>query len=270
MKINFKLDERKLSTPSRNKIYYLGQVQTTVQDLLDASEITITDNFIPVIAIADLDSNISYYLLPDLNYDFANISLRNDIAIQESELISLGGGGTLPISQDIIDALLVANAPDASNPFVTLADLSTTADDLDDVATRGSSTNKIIKILRDDSPARNLWSLIKYNGFLALTNNTSDLDGPLLTTSYTIDGFKRDFHQANTSVILQTDVIVPNNAGELVLRMPFENGTIATKEWVKSRVATSDNYIDDAAAAVGGKAVGDLYHTAGVVKIRLA
>jgi len=91
MKINFKLDERKISKSSRSKIYDLGQVTATVQDLLDNSEITITDNLIPIIKITSIDDETSYYLLPDLNYDWGNISGRNDYSFTIDDLIALGG-----------------------------------------------------------------------------------------------------------------------------------------------------------------------------------
>ena len=38
----------------------------------------------------------------------------------------------------------------------------------------------------------------------------------------------------------------------------------------KRTILLGKNYVDDAAAALGGVAIGDLYHTAGVVKVRLA
>lgn len=91
MKINFKLDERKISKSSRSKIYDLGQVTTTVQNLLDNSEITITDNLIPIIKITSIDNETSYYLLPDLNYDWGNISGRNNYSFTINDLIALGG-----------------------------------------------------------------------------------------------------------------------------------------------------------------------------------
>ena len=99
MKINFKLDERKISKSSRSKIYDLGQVTTTVQNLLDNSEITITDNLIPIIKITRIDNETSYYLLPDLNYDWGNISGRNNYSFTINDLIALGGnsgGGSTP------------------------------------------------------------------------------------------------------------------------------------------------------------------------------
>lgn len=94
MKINFKLDERKISKSSRSKIYDLGQVTTTVQDLLDNSEITITDNLIPIIKITNIDDEVSHYLLPDLNYEWGNISGRNTYSFTINDLIAFGGGSS--------------------------------------------------------------------------------------------------------------------------------------------------------------------------------
>jgi len=94
MKINFKLDERKISKSSRSKIYDLGQVTTTVQNLLDNSEITITDNLIPIIKITSIDDEVSHYLLPDLNYEWGNISGRNTYSFTVNDLIALGGSSS--------------------------------------------------------------------------------------------------------------------------------------------------------------------------------
>ena len=114
MKINFKLDERKISKSSRSKIYDLGTIITTVQELLDNSEITITDNFIPIIKITAIDDSISYYLLPDLNYEWANISNRNIFAFTIDDLIALGGSGSSgdPRPYKVYSALLSQSGTD--------------------------------------------------------------------------------------------------------------------------------------------------------------
>ena len=44
---------------------------------------------------------------------------------------------------------------------------------------------------------------------------------------------------------------------------------VPNKDGIFCIVATSDNFANDAAAATGGIAIGQYYHTAGVVKIRL-
>jgi len=251
------------------KVYDLGQITTDLQSLLDESNITITDEQTIILKITDIDNNVNYYLLPLPDYKGSSVyGLGKDI--QASDLISIGGGGSsLPISQDIIDALLIANAPDASNPFVTAADLSASADTLDDVVGRGASTNKIITINRHDLPATNLWSIRKYDGDEFFVNNTDNTQAPLSTTRYGLDGFTINKNQVASSVTLQGHATVPVGVGVKILQMPFENGVLATQEWVKSRIIPADNYADDTAAASNNKAIGDLYHTAGVVKIRL-
>ena len=59
---------------------------------------------------------------------------------------------------------------------------------------------------------------------------------------------------------------MPNASGTLALSVNEEaadiNGNI-------DLVKVADNYADDTAAATGGIAIGKMYHTAGVVKIRL-
>jgi len=251
------------------KVYDLGQVTTTLQDLLDESNITITDEQTIILKITDVDDNVNYYLLPLPDYKGSSVyGLGKNI--QDSDLINIGGGSSiLPINQDIIDALLAANVPDAGNPFATIADVAASTDTLDDVVGRGASTNKIITINRHDLPATNLWSIRKYDADEFFLNNTDNTQAPLLTTRYGIDGFTININQAFSSVTLKGHATVPPGVGEKVLQMPFENGVLATQEWVKSRIIPADNYADDTAAASNGKAVGDLYHTAGVVKIRL-
>lgn len=72
-----------------------------------------------------------------------------------------------------------------------------------------------------------------------------------------------------------------NNAGGLPINHvgePIQTTDAATKATVTNAIAAArtalilvaSNFADDAAAAVGGIAVGGLYHTSGAVKIRLS
>lgn len=62
-------------------------------------------------------------------------------------------------------------------------------------------------------------------------------------------------------------------SGDGMLGLP-PSGTLANQEWVESRVANVgaglSNYADDAAAAAGGIAVGELYRTGSAIKVRVA
>ncbi len=86
MKININLDPTKFSKIGKTKIFDLGNVSTTIDDLLNESEITITDNTIPILQIDG-----EKYLMPDLNIDYHNLFKRNVLTILESDLINLGG-----------------------------------------------------------------------------------------------------------------------------------------------------------------------------------
>lgn len=216
------------------KVYNLGQVTTTLQDLLDESNITITDEQTIILKITDVDDNVNYYLLPLPDYKGLSVyGLGKNI--QDSDLISIGGNSSLPISQDIINALLVANVPDVNNPFATIADLSASADTLDDVVGRGASTNKIITINRHDAPETKVWSIRKYDADEFFINNTDNTQAPLVTSRYGLDGFTINKNQAGSSVTLQGHATVPVGVGAKILQMPFENGVLATQEWVTSQ-----------------------------------
>lgn len=86
MKININLDPRKIGELNRIKIYNLGTVTSTLQDLLDSAEITIEDNLLPVLLIDD-----KRYLIPDLQINYKNLAKRNVINILETDLIEIGG-----------------------------------------------------------------------------------------------------------------------------------------------------------------------------------
>lgn len=71
------------------KVFELGQITTTLQDLLDDSRIIVTENQIIILSIVDVDDVVHKYLLP-IDYKGTGIyGLGKDIT--EDDLIELGG-----------------------------------------------------------------------------------------------------------------------------------------------------------------------------------
>ncbi len=73
----------------------------------------------------------------------------------------------------------------------------------------------------------------------------------------------------NISVSPTQILISLNNAGSQYLPLSVNN-TFADSAGNIPLVGIADDFLNDAAAAIGGIAVGGLYHTSGVVKIRLS
>lgn len=53
-----------VSDSEQPKVYDLGQITTTLQDLLNESNITITDERLIVLKIQNIDDSFNFYLLP--------------------------------------------------------------------------------------------------------------------------------------------------------------------------------------------------------------
>jgi len=204
MKINFNLDERKISKESRNKIYDLGQISTTLQDLLNNSEITITDNLIPIISVTNTDDIISYYLLPDLKYDYSNISRRNTLNILETDLIPLsgssssGGSGTTPTLQEVLDTGNISST--GFNINLSPTDNTTSVSNIFSVHSNiiGSGSNLSDSQLTFFSPI------------------------PGDFTTYSSNYFGKTENSKNTTVLFETpsgmnDIFIPDKSGTLLV-----------------------------------------------------
>ena len=92
MKINFDINTNNIE--SKTKVYNLGQITTTLQDLLDNSEITVEDNSVTILSIIEIDNSEKNYLLPDSKYNWGNRFATNTILILDSDLVLLGSNST--------------------------------------------------------------------------------------------------------------------------------------------------------------------------------
>ena len=70
-----------------------------------------------------------------------------------------------------------------------------------------------------------------------------------------------------TLTLSNSDLIVVSNSEGITKQAKIETLVEFTSD---NTVKVADNFANDSAAATGGVAVGGLYHTNGVVKIRLA
>ena len=70
-----------------------------------------------------------------------------------------------------------------------------------------------------------------------------------------------------TLTLSNSDLVVVSNSGGVTKQAKVETLIEFASDNI---VKVADNFANDSAAATGGVAVGGLYHTNGVVKIRLA
>ena len=76
-----------------------------------------------------------------------------------------------------------------------------------------------------------------------------------------INSYQETLTLANSDLVVVSDVNGTTKQAKVETLVSFTNNNI---------VKVADNFANDSAAATGGVAVGGLYHTDGVVKIRLA
>ena len=123
------------------------------------------------------------------------------------------------------------------------------APSLQEVTDKGNITNNAITIQTSDYEG-------SYNGeFVTLANNITGAVSSLSPDGLILNA-TGGFGQGTITSNLLTDsrsYELPNQSGTLALLPEIEN-----------------DFVNDAAAATGGIAVGSLYHTSGVVKIRLS
>ena len=228
--MNIILDKSLKTDSKQPKVFNLGQITTTLQDLLDNSTIVINGEQIIILSIIDENNNVLKYLLP-LDYKGESFyGLGKEIL--ESNLISLSGNNLN--FQQVTDA----------GPITT-----------NEVEVAGLILNI-------------------GNGRLKILNNFGQVD------FYDIDNSRYIF-EVSYAQLFFGDSSTGNNvqfnkpaSGQSILIAPETTigspETIATQEYVANKLPKIiNNFTNDAAAAIGGIAVGNLYHTAGVVKIRL-
>lgn len=138
----------------------------------------------------------------------------------------------------------------------------------------GNQTPGSIEFLDDDD---NVKGAISKNGAI-FENDNGSIMGINTTNDPSITSITMANANGNT-VVLGVD---ENDTGSLLIirypnpsigtdfRLPITvNGNMADVEGNINMVDVANNFANDAAAAVGNIQVGQLYHTAGVVKIRL-
>ncbi len=116
--MNIILDKSLKTDSKQPKVFNLGQIITTLQDLLDNSTIVINGEQTIILSIIDENNNVLKYLLP-LDYKGESFyGLGQNIL--ESDLISLGSVETKPYR--VYTALLTQNG--ANPPIATVLENS--------------------------------------------------------------------------------------------------------------------------------------------------
>jgi len=80
--------------------YDLGQITTTLQDLLDNSSITINSNIIPILKVLSIDNISKSYLIKDLSENLYNTSdYITGQDLTENDLILIEGGNQSSVTE---------------------------------------------------------------------------------------------------------------------------------------------------------------------------
>ncbi len=88
------------------KVYDLGQISTTLQNLLDSSKIVVLDKRPIVLKITDTEDNENFYMLNLEDYIGENTyGIGKDITIDDLIPLS-GGGGSTPTPVDLPEVLI--------------------------------------------------------------------------------------------------------------------------------------------------------------------
>lgn len=220
-----------VSDSEQPKVYDLGQITTTLQDLLNESNITITDERLIVLKIQNIDDSFNFYLLP-IDYKGNSVyGLGNNVVV--SDLISLSSSNSVGGSQTLAETLAEDNKTN-DIPIV-------------------SNNGKAVVTVNDDylyiSYEGNYLSLEPTNGLQLFSDTNVFTIAPIMGA--VIDG---EISYTCYSFLLNSE-------------------EVATQPWVTSQgygtINITNDFADDAAAAIGGIQVGKLYHTAGIVKVRL-
>jgi hypothetical protein len=229
------------------------------------------------------------YELPDAS---GTVALTSDVTLQNAADNSntiTDGFNTMTVSADTISSF---------NPLGGLMEISTMPGDVNNPYIKfglPSSGGKTVTLTSADTQtASRTIKLPDATGTVALTsdvtlqkafdnngNTISGAVGPSTFTTTLTNTFIKVGASSTSGMTLNTSQIIFEKSGgtELMalqfppalsgikqITLPNSTGTVA----LTSQLPTvSGDYIDDAAAAAGGIAVGGLYHTAGTVKIRL-
>lgn len=99
-------------------------------------------------------------------------------------------------------------------------------------------------------------SAVRDGGSIAISGATDNSYSALIVDILTGGGLKLENLTANNAAIFASNV-----TGDLVFQLPDRAGTIVA-------VNDADDFVNDAAAAVGGVPVGAMYHNNGIIRLR--
>lgn len=271
------------STPSLQDVTDIGATTT--------NSITSTQGF-----VAMSDSSVSKSVGILNTTDGFGITLNEGGTVSTPTLLyGLGGTNTMRLQADNITSPRTLQLPNASGTLAQSITDGTTTLNADvngsvDISSllSGSSTPALQAVTDVGYIITN--PIVSSVGFFATGDSESEFSitagtgSDFVRLTYTDGAPRIDFAitgQSSTSIFA-------DNANGAALQLPSTSGSLAEGitdgittihagtdgiiniSSLSVVVKTSDNYADDSAAATGGISVGGLYHTDGVVKIRLS
>lgn len=242
------------------KNYGVGDIVSFTRGFVTLNDVLDNDNE------SLLDAKIGdLYLYDDANADYGKIRLNDnifrligsngsDVLYAEGPLLTVGNmtldGGLLTVPRYFV-------FPNKNGTFALTSDLVTP--DLQIVTDEGSVTTNPVEVgeLRlGDTSTSNYSTIYAFGNATFFKGDT----GNLIREIY--DGGEGRFTLGGDLLnVSWSSVTGTKNRQE-----PNKSGTYAMTNDLPQ---IADNFANDAAAAIGGIAVGGLYHTAGTVKIRL-
>lgn len=263
MKINININPQELSKINRPKKYDLGNIVTTMQDLLDNSEITIEDNLLPILVI-----NGNNYMLPDLETKYSKLAKRNNFNIQESDLISFNGSSNLGL-QETIDIGNQWEGP-SGNAGITISENFLFYEASEPVESTSASVNVskdgrtiLSSYYKSSLLSRFINNTIgsRANGFLHLISEITNYANDILRRSeiifYEATGIRMSSHVGGSG--FGVNITTDNLTEDIDVQFGESGGTVAYEE----------NSIPITGTQVGNPVTGDVEFKEGYTNISL-
>jgi hypothetical protein len=333
MNIVFNVDKNKTDN-HQPRVYDLGQITTTLQDLLDKSQIVVDTEQVVVLKIRDIDDNINHYLLTLKNFKGNSIyGAGKNVTVNDLILINGEGSNIIPNLNQV-----TTEGNRSSNGIDLVPDVNDTS--LDEFGHMkfdpytGTITTK--RIFSQDGSGTLDFSTPSEDVTLSFPDKTTgeyviattdDIPEPVVVPDFTLEDVTDNNPRTNNTMYIMTGDVTNNPFGsdkhtildKGVVRAAYPGGkyigfdvqnndsnspvfffangagTVASliydslvsgnRTYSLPSIAPTLNdasginklavvpvladFVDDAAAAANLIPIGGLYHTSGVVKIRL-
>jgi hypothetical protein len=183
----------------------------------------------------------------DNNFMLRRSDLSTMISCDDGDLFTINNGTA---NATIVNPLTVSRdytLPNASGTFALTSDIP---QDLEQVLAVGNTATA------------GAFNTLTLTGSAVSILNPSTFAGTTLRR----DSLRFTVYDSLEEITVRMDLAVPALTENRSIQLPDADGTVALTVDLPQ---VANNFANDAAAAIGGIAVGGLYHTAGTVKIRL-